>query len=266
MLGKDYSYGCAVPEKIGETTFPNTSCVSSDGLIYYSAATCRALVPNCTDLAIQIERIYWQKTATNKWSADATVHASSGGAGAANYVDWSDSLESQIWWDTTSIRVETTPYADLTATQKGLTMWHVYGQGTTELWGARASEAGAPAVYDSGVAIVHTDKARLNIAKLSLPVDCALPYTSPNLTWTGSGWSGSLFTLYDVPYTAELNIGGKYVSASTGSFGTHSATDPRQDGMVAADLLHGDAGDLACDRLPGRRRDAEVSAQWDSSR
>lgn len=213
LLGANYSYGCNVPETVGESKYPNTSCVSSDGLIYYSAETCRALVPNCADPNIPIERIYWQKTA-HKWSADATVHLTSiDGPRAAQFVDWSDSLESQIWWDTASIRVETTPFAALAETQTGLTMWHVYGQGTIEMWGARASEAGVAAEYESPVAILHTGKARLNISKLSTPLaDCTTPVTWGG-TWDPSTrtWSTSTFTLYNGLYTAELNIGGKYV-------------------------------------------------------
>lgn len=211
-LGVNYSYGCNVPETIGESTYVNTSCVSSDGLIYYTPEQCAAVVPNCSGQAI--ERIYWQKTA-HKWSAVATEHKVIDlGARLANYVDWGDSLESQIWWDTATIRVETTPYADLTIPQTGLTMWHVYGKGTTELWGARASSSGDPDDQPSNYAILHTGAARLNISKISGPVvDCASSVNTGGGIWNPSTntWSASVYTLYNGAYTAELNIQGKYV-------------------------------------------------------
>lgn len=221
VLGQDFSYGCDVPETIEESTYPNTSCVSADGRTYYTPEQCVALVPNCAGTAIaDFSRIYWQKTASNDWTADASL---SGLGRDAKHLDWGDNLESTTWWTTAQIRVETTPFGAIDPTQQGLQMWHVAGKGQTELWGVRATEptAGAapqPYVYDSAYAILHTSQARLNIAKMSGPVDCkaAVPPLPPaqgewSYTDTGGAWSGRLLTLYDVPYTAELNVGGKYV-------------------------------------------------------
>ncbi len=39
-LGQSYSYGCEPDEVIGTTTYPNTSCVSTDGSNFYDEATC----------------------------------------------------------------------------------------------------------------------------------------------------------------------------------------------------------------------------------
>jgi hypothetical protein len=99
-------------------------------------------------------------------------------------------------------------------------MWHVYGQGTNEQWGVRVSESaieGALAVYgyDSPYSIIRTAAAKINFAKLSANADAcptaaqATPYTITE--WNaGTGWAGAC-TLKDEPYTAELNVGGKYV-------------------------------------------------------
>lgn len=230
VLGKDFSYACdGAPEVVGETTYPYTSCVNAEGSLYYSIADCEILKPAC--LGKIFYRLFWQQTATNDWTADAivatTINAQGGGY-PATHVDWSDSLESQIWWDTAAIRVETTPYSTLppplltepTALTR-VTMWHVYGQGKTELWGAKATDDVATTLTTEPWAypILHTAAARLNIAKISGPTaDCVNDSPTFDGVWmedpndtTKYYWSGSSLTLYDVPYTPELNIGGRYV-------------------------------------------------------
>ena len=230
VLGKDFSYACdGAPEVVGETTYPYTSCVNSEGTLYYSIADCQILKPAC--LGKTFYRLYWQKTATNDWTADAilasTTPAINGGY-PAYFVDWSDSLESQIWWDTAAIRVETTPYSTLPppslaapTTLTRVTMWHVFGQGKTELWGAKATDDVGTTLTEEEWAnpILHTTAARLNIAKISGPNADCVNETSPGAgEWTVDPnntsryyWNGSDLTLYDVPYTPELNIGGRYV-------------------------------------------------------
>jgi hypothetical protein len=213
-LGTTYSYGCEPDETIGTTTYPDTSCVSPDGKTFYTAEQCTtstdAAIGKC--LGLPVERIYWQKTA-NKWNADRVGKL--GSKPQADYVDWSDGLESVTWKTTSVIRVETTPFADEGAGMTGYQMWHVFGQGQTEQWGVRTTEAMKPYQYESPFAIIYTTNARLNIAKLQNgPATCPTTATGgPGFggSWDPtSGWVG-LWELRDIAYTAELNVGGKYV-------------------------------------------------------
>jgi hypothetical protein len=167
-----------------------------------------------------VDRIHWQKTTANDWSSDSI---NGGLSYAATHIDWGDNLESQTWWSTATIRVETTTFGlgREAPQQRGIEMWHVYGQGQTELWGARATDEASPRpyVYSATYAILHTMNARLNIAKMTTPEVCpTAPATAPwlpqgNWIYTAGGgyWQQALFSLHDVPYTPELNIGGKYV-------------------------------------------------------
>jgi hypothetical protein len=217
-LGETFSYGCDKPETIGASTYPNTSCMSLDGG-YLNASECTATGAPCAGLPV--DRIYWQKVTDNKWSAD-TSFADLGYP--ATHLDWGDNLESKSWTAQSVIRVETTPFGLGTDSplQRGLQTWHAGGKGQTEQWGVRATDSDAaplPYVYSATQAILHTTQARLNIAKALLgPADCpTTPGQVPTLpignwTYTASGgqWANS-WVLYDIPYTAELNVSGKYV-------------------------------------------------------
>ena len=113
-------------------------------------------------------------------------------------------------------------------------MWHVFGTGKTEMWGARVTDTvdvlPQHYMYDTSFAIIHTGKARLNVAKLTAgAVTCpatpsiygSSPYdgiydpvgTTENApVWSNASrtWDQSLATT-DMVYSAELNIQGKYV-------------------------------------------------------
>jgi hypothetical protein len=210
------SYGCAVPETIGTTTYPNTSCVV-DGAPVVTPLT----YVECADTKCYgqtIERIYWQKNALNKWQAG---YATSSLALPVDYVDWGDNLESRSW-PVQVIRVETNTFADLAAATTRFDMWHVFGQGTNELWGVRATDADAAAPYAFTAwpfAVNVSDGVRLNIAKLvngqaTCPTapSSTPPYAPSTPTWSADdqAWIGT-WVLYDAPYTAELNIKGSYV-------------------------------------------------------
>ena len=207
-LGNGMSYGCAKPETIGTTTYPNTSCVTAEGA-YMDAATCE-LGP-CVDFTV--EPIFWQKNTLNAWQADSAGPGA--GAQVATHLDWGDNLESVSWSASSIIRVETGPFATLAETQTGFQMWHVFGQGTTELWGAHAASAAQPYLYESPYAFIVTPTARLNMAKLEAGAStCPTAYTPRdfNPVWdtANSRWSDTYF-LRDIPYTAELAISGKFV-------------------------------------------------------
>ncbi|MGE5232535.1 MAG: hypothetical protein ACM3OB_00330 [Acidobacteriota bacterium] len=239
-FGVNYSFGCDTPETIGTTTYPNTSCVTSTGTMM-TEAECAA--GPCAGLPI--ERLYWQKVPENFWTAASLGYQPVAPVTVA-YLDWGDNLESVSWSESSTIRVETTPFASrlpwappfdpLTQTcadaataagldptlvcQMGFQMWHVYGQGPDEQWGARTTALVEPYVYSSPFAIIHTTTARLHLAKLepgarTCPGETgAQPPPPDTYTWDTSTatptWTGTC-TLSDIPYTAELNVGGKYV-------------------------------------------------------
>lgn len=212
VLGNGMSYGCAIPETIGTTTYPNTSCVTTDG-VYMTYDACAA--GPCATAGV-VEPIYWQKNAANVWQADSlgpTIPVV--GPQYATHLDWGDNLESVSWSASSIIRVETGPFATLTENQTGFQMWHVFGQGTTELWGVHAASAAQPYVYESPYAFIVTPTARLNMAKLEAGAStCPTAYTpspaAPSWDSTASRWIDTYF-LRDIPYTAELAISGKFV-------------------------------------------------------
>jgi len=226
-LGKTFSYGCAKPETIGSTTYPNTSCISVSGttITYLSAAACTAAAAPCFNYSV--EKIFWQKIAANDWSADSRkLLVGESVPVLATNVDWGDNLESRTWPSSSVLRVEVTPYADRTTAEgsalyKGLQMWHVYGQGPSEVWGVRATEGQSPYVYTSPFAIIRTMNAKLNITKIVLGT-AACPTAGqgnvrPDLLWNGTEWvdsgggTGTTWLLRNISYTPELNVGGKWV-------------------------------------------------------
>ena len=229
-LGYTYSYGCDVPEVIGTTTYPNTSCIKADGT-YMNYAECVAHQA-CAGGAT-VSRIYWQKT-LNYWKAEETTAPP---GVTAQYVDWGDNLESKSWTTTSTIRVETTPFKDHVnaalpgdlsdAMKKGYQMWHVSGQGTDEKWGVRAAfdptpdengnvvENNQPTgvyAYEHPYSIIRTSEAKLNFTKLGPAVACPTLYEPkyPVGVWDGTKWNQGCSVKTEA-YTAELNVGGKYV-------------------------------------------------------
>jgi len=250
VLGFHYSYGCDQPEKIDQFNYPNTSCVDEVGSEpdFLSADDCVAAGAPCEGFtADQLDLIYWQKVEQQTWSAETTTAVP---PIYAAYLDWSDNIESNTWAVTSVIRVETQPYyssipgfdptfsvcGDLDPCLTGLHMWHASGHGTTERWGVRVDDRNPdlhdPYVYESPFAIIHTSRARLNIAKLETgeaecpkPDDDPVPSPIPPLTWEVSmdpdgeilnGWwtnpdGDDPCTLDDLEQTVELNVGGKWI-------------------------------------------------------
>lgn len=233
VLGKGFSYGCGTPVE----EFPNTSCVVNDDPTQaMDYLTCSATL--CAGQ--EISRIYWQKTAGVTWRADAIEAVPvTPRSWEVSHVDWGDNLESRTWTTNSIIRVETTPFTTLPGdlvdpvVQRGYQMWHVSGKGTDELWGLRttAPEANVteslpiPFAYASPYAIVHTGAARLSMTKIGKAASvCLEDGVDPNfaMTWqsdpvqtdTYLTWVSTqheLCEVRDTPYTAELNIGGKFV-------------------------------------------------------
>jgi hypothetical protein len=162
------SWGCNTPETVGTSTYPNTSC-ADDVRTPMTPEEC--IATKCLDFTVdQLEPIYWQRNTANAWQAG---FVSGIGSATADAVDWGDSLESVSWKTTSILRVETNALANLAlqaepqGSQLRFDMWHVFGQGTNELWGAHANIEGVPYVYATWpYAVINTPNARLNIAKL----------------------------------------------------------------------------------------------------
>lgn len=238
-LGVHYSYGCDVPQSLGQFSYPNTSCVDDleTPSVYLTAAQCTASGAPCEGQSVS--RIFWQKVTANSWSADVDgINAPEEVA----YIDWGDALEAVSWNERSIIRVETQPYSSqipgfdpavMTCEQAavaaalnpdlvckvGFQMWHVSGQGTTEQWGVRADESNVSYNYDSPFQIINSSNARLSLTKMEAgDAVCSepggnsgdLPPSLPADSWSGSEWEGTC-TWYDAPYSIELSVAGKYV-------------------------------------------------------
>lgn len=227
-FGVNFSYGCPDPTYPDVAEYPNKSCVSSTGVFYAKdSAECQAI---CGTNPSLIERIYWQKVPGQKWKSEVIGPR---GTEIAEYVDWGDALESRTVSATSVARVETMPFTTEPTPMQGFEMWHVFGTGKTEMWGARVTDWDSLQhyMYAGPNAIIHSGNARLNLAKLSAgAVTCpttpsiygASPYDGlydPDLgpeeeqpVWDNQTqtWDGALFTT-DILFNPELNIQGKYV-------------------------------------------------------
>ncbi len=247
------SYGCAAPEKIGTTTFPNTSCVDATGNpLTPEQCTCRDSsgdpIPGCDAAAAkclgklhsELERIYWQKTSQNRWQAGYVTSAQ---PLPVQHVDWGDNLEGKTW-PLQVLRVETNTFSRLDPGTLRFDMWHVFGQGTDELWGAHATnpaEGGpAPYVYQGfPYAVNVASAARLNLSKLEQGASACpaaakgvtqSPYEGQITVFTPyAGWSGSVYAR-DILYGVELNIKGSYVYG----FNWNVKTEPVTQGVNRA--------------------------------
>jgi len=253
VLGVHYSFGCDRPEKIDQFNYPNTSCVDESGLEprFLGDEECVAVGGPCEEgfTSEELDLIYWQKVEGQTWSAETTTAVP---PIYAAYLDWSDNIESNTWAVTSVIRVETQPYftsipgfdptldscGPLDPCLTGLQMWHASGHGTTERWGVRVDNGDPanhePYVYESPFAVIHTSRARLNLAKLEpAEVECPAPGEEPvpppdlPLMWEVEtddqgeilyGWwettdpeGDDPCTLDDLEQTVELNVGGKWI-------------------------------------------------------
>jgi len=227
-FGVNFSYGCVETDPAAE--YPNRTCASESGDFYDKADTA------CTSICEgqPIQRMYWQKVNGQSWKSQQIGGTPDTPNALAAYVDWGDALESRTSAETSVIRVETMPFYDsVTPALKGFDMWHVFGLGKTEMWGARVTDEPSDLqhyTYATQYAIVHTSQARLNLAKLNVTAEScpsfasefgASPYdgvfgaedpmeSAP--VWDGSTrtWNQAVYT-NDMPFSAELNIQGKYV-------------------------------------------------------
>lgn len=211
------SYGCLKPETIGTQAYPNTSCVDLSAPVVTPISAEACVAPGGPCEGFTLENIFWQKNALNKWQAG---YLESSTALPVSHVDWGDNLEGRTW-PVQVLRVETNTFGALAAGEEltRFDMWHVFGAGTNELWGAHATAGNVPYVYATWPYVVNVSPAaRLNIAKLTNgPSTCPTTATgvsqSPfNPIWNSADrvWTGT-WVLRDEAYGAELNIKGSYV-------------------------------------------------------
>jgi hypothetical protein len=236
-LGNGMSYGCLKQETIGTTVYDNTSCVDDNGT-YQTAEQCAAAATETAPAGkcngFSVEPIYWQKS-NSTWQAG---YATSDTALPVDYIDWGDNLESKAW-PVQVLRVETNTFSTrppdeanpvVNTANLRYDMWHVFGQGTNELWGVHTNTAGTPYAYLGTVdvggtpttyaawpyAVNVTYSARLNIAKLATgTASCTAADPYGLLPWKEAAggtyyWEGAAYT-NDMAYTPELNIKGSYV-------------------------------------------------------
>lgn len=156
------------------------------------------------------DRAYVQKDSANDWRAESISNA---GKTIATYMDVGDNLESQTWRTTSKVRVEFAPYTSLSDPLTGFQMAYVSGQGTTEVWGAKATDAdpstpiGYPQLFST--ATVHSPNARLNIAKL----EAGNGTPDGGYTWDTSNnrWTGVADQISDGSISSEVNVQGKVI-------------------------------------------------------
>jgi hypothetical protein len=117
-------------------------------------------------------------------------------------VNWSDNLLNTRWTPKSVIRVETVLYKSLPETMTAYTMRHLFGSGTTEMWGTDTT------TYPSMYRTVYSVNARLKIEKLDRPGGNPVPGAP-------CGFEGAIYEWFgqDGPggYTAEVNVSGNLI-------------------------------------------------------
>ncbi|MEW6127262.1 MAG: NBR1-Ig-like domain-containing protein [Acidobacteriota bacterium] len=117
-------------------------------------------------------------------------------------VNWSDNLLNTRWTPRQVIRVETVLYKNLLPAMTAYTMGHLYGQGTTEMWGADVT------TYESLYKTVFSVNARLKIEKLDGPGGNPIPKAP-------CGFNGAVYEKFGLDgsggYGAEVNVSGSTV-------------------------------------------------------
>lgn len=249
VLGETYSYGCDVPETVGTFSYPNTSCVDALGA-FLTADQCTAVGAPCEGLPVsriywqKVPTNQWWAETAGPISPVTSAYLDWGDN--LESTTWSERsvirvettpFTSLIPWpfDATLDPTAVTFCEDAAAfygldpllvCNVGFQMWHVLGHGPDEQWGVRATDEATPLpwLYSSPFEIIHTYGARLHMAKLEPgTATCPGPTTGGSTPPTGFEWDavseppvwhadgGDACTLRDIPYTAELNVGGKYV-------------------------------------------------------
>lgn len=154
------------------------------------------------------ETVYLQQDANNSWQAASAIPAAET---AITGVDWGDNLEARNWPAGSKIRTEVVLFKTLETPMTGYTMRHLYGQGTSEMWGTNT------VTYDSLEATLYSHCVRYVIQAVNRSTAADLVWTSDN-QWAGPGAGSVIFSgrtwnegSSAATYSAELNIPGKII-------------------------------------------------------
>jgi hypothetical protein len=161
---------------------------------------------------------YYPQQTPCTWRAD---WADGDAAGEHVVVNWSDNLLNTSWTASSVIRVETAMYKLPQDTVTGYTMGHLYGSGTTEMWGADAT------TYLSNFRSVYSITPRLKIEKISGPGGVPIPGAP-------CGFNGAIYERFglDGPggYSAEVNVSGNLIFGFNWQLNQCSGTTQEKQG------------------------------------
>ena len=170
---------------------------------------------------------YYQQDENNEWQAESADWSAA--PVEVTTIDWGDNLEARSWTIRSLVRTEVVLYQDLGVPMTGYEMFHISGEGTTEVWGTNGVD------YASNEATVYSGVARYTIQKLNVvnPYDdtTGLPIPSGDLgliwdaaagVWTGpvgamlynsAVWEAEGVLGHDLTsiYKSETNIPGKII-------------------------------------------------------
>jgi len=169
---------------------------------------------------------YLQQDQHNEWQAE-TLDAMAAGITpfSVDQIDWGDNLEARDWPASSQVRVETVLYSAPADAMTGFEMGYLFGEGSTEMWGANGftyRTDAADAASDprkSAVATVYSRCARLTIQKLiGTRENPGLLAWDPQLgQWTGDveepDFNRGVWEAGEGPggYSAEINVRGRLI-------------------------------------------------------
>jgi len=175
------------------------------------------LLENCVpEYGTETSKIWLQKDVINTWQAG---HLDNVGTATADFLDWSDNLEAVYWTATSVVRVEAIPFATLAEPVPEFQMWHAWGKGTDEMWGARGTlDDGSEPYYNAGLyATINMPNACMSFTKLEAGEGATDAPPDGPFTWSYDGtgcdgvWAGTAETVGNHALGGELNIGGKII-------------------------------------------------------
>ena len=169
---------------------------------------------------------YLQQDQHNEWQAE-TLDAMAAGITpfSVDQIDWGDNLEARDWPASSQVRVETVLYSAPADAMTGFEMGYLFGEGSTEMWGASGftyRTDAADAASDprkSAIATVYSRCARLTIQKLiGTRENPGLLAWDPQLgQWTGDveepDFNRGVWEAGEGPggYSAEINVRGRLI-------------------------------------------------------
>ncbi len=178
-----------------------------------------------TEIHVKDNVTYYPQQTPSYWRADVRDGISLDPSVAEEHViiNWSDNLLNTRWYAGSVIRVETAMYQDAidpADTMTAYTMEYLFGEGTTEMWGADQT------TYESSRRAVFSAAARLKIEKISGPGGSVIPGPSSFNGSVAEGFEG------DGPgaYGAEINVSGNLVYGYNWTLSQWPGTDAEKAG------------------------------------